>query len=79
MATTVKVMMFGQLEQLTKHKVLEISDVQDTDSVRAKVSEQFPQIKGLNYLLALNQEIVAENRLLNDQDELALLPPFAGG
>ncbi len=30
-------------------------------------------------MLAVNQEMVDENHMLEDGDEIALLPPFAGG
>ena len=33
----------------------------------------------MSFKIAVNQTIVAENEMINENDEIALLPPFAGG
>lgn len=33
----------------------------------------------MNYKFAVNQAMVTQEEILNDNDEIALLPPFAGG
>jgi len=38
-----------------------------------------PKLSSMNYKFAINQSIVEKNEKLNDNDEVALLPPFAGG
>ena len=75
----VKVVFFGQLEEFTQCKDIELNDVNTINELKEVVESKFPKLKSFNYLLAHNQEIATENNALNDLDELALLPPFAGG
>lgn len=75
----VNVIFFGQLEQLANCKSKEFESVHNTEELKQQVAEQFPQLAEFDYLIALNQEIVRENSVIADQDEVALLPPFAGG
>lgn len=79
MSLKINVILFGQLEQLTNCKQVELQDVKDTEELKSKITAQFPQLEGFEYLIALNQEIINENTTLKNNDELALLPPFAGG
>lgn len=37
------------------------------------------QLKNINYKVAVNYNLVEEDYQLNENDEVALLPPFAGG
>ena len=75
----VHVVFFGQLEELTACKEMVIEQVNTTDELQAQLISQFPKLADFDYLLAQNQEIVKSNRDLSENDELALLPPFAGG
>lgn len=40
--------------------------------------EKHPDLKGKNFQVAQNQEIVSKDSIVNES-EIALLPPFAGG
>ena len=55
-----------------------MDQVNTTDELKTELTNQFPQLVEFDYLLAHNQEIVKHNRDLSENDELALLPPFAG-
>ena len=37
------------------------------------------RLSNINYQVAVNQKIVTEDFGLNENDEVAILPPFAGG
>jgi molybdopterin converting factor small subunit len=41
--------------------------------------EKFPKLKGEIFSVALNYEIIHTNENLKDNDEVALIPPVAGG
>jgi len=36
-------------------------------------------LKGISYQVAVNQKIANKEQILNDTNEIAILPPFAGG
>ena len=40
---------------------------------------RFPQLSVTSYRLSVNRQLITDNRQLIDGDEIALLPPFAGG
>lgn len=76
---TINVVFFGQLEDVTACKTVAITEVSTTTELKEKLHQQFPKLANFKYLLAHNQEITNDNRELKATDELALLPPFAGG
>ncbi len=75
---TVKVLLFGYLKERCGLAELSIS-AQDTDGLRENLEARLPILQGLNYLMAVNQIQVQGNEVLQDGDEVALMPPFAGG
>ncbi len=52
------------------------STVIELDEVLKK---QYNKLTTMNYKIAVNQSIAQVELELNDNDEIALLPPFAGG
>ena len=40
---------------------------------------RFPELSSVSYRLSVNRQLTTDNRQLSDGDEIALLPPFAGG
>ncbi len=55
------------------------TDAKDTESLHKYLNEMHPELRGKTILTAVNQEIVRMNTRLNDGDEVAIMPPFAGG
>lgn len=43
------------------------------------LEKRYSTLKGKSYKLAVNQQWVTYDTALKDADEVALLPPFAGG
>lgn len=41
--------------------------------------QHYPDLKNKSFKIAINQQIVTEDTKVNENDEIALLPPFAGG
>ncbi len=75
----IKVTAYGYLTEVFRKKVFEIENVSDLISLRKKLSEKFPDIKNIEYKIAVNQELIIENVLIDEGSEIVLLPPFAGG
>lgn len=75
----VNVMIFGQLADITAAALVQITDVQDTDSVIAQLCKTWPAFKNARYTIAVNKQHIHENTLLTDNATVALLPPFSGG
>jgi len=70
---------FGAIADITQKKEEQFQTVDSLYELQSEIESQYPEIKTIRYSLALNQSIVKEDAELNDNDEIALLPPFAGG
>ena len=70
---------FGAVADVTQKKEERFSIVGSLFELQSKIESQYPEIKQIPYSLALNQLIIKEDDKLNENDEIALLPPFAGG
>ncbi|MFY0712679.1 MoaD/ThiS family protein [Seonamhaeicola sp. NFXS20] len=70
---------FGQIAEVT-HKSEETLNVEGTkiSDVLKLLNEKYKDLKHKDFQLAQNQELVTKETKLTG-DELALLPPFAGG
>jgi molybdopterin synthase sulfur carrier subunit len=58
---------------------LVFTDVQDTDSLKQRLEERFSGLRELNYIMAVNKEIIQGKISLIDESIVALLPPYSGG
>jgi molybdopterin synthase sulfur carrier subunit len=76
---SIKVLFFGILSEVIKKDNISIPVIKDTDELNNYLQINYPEIKTHTYRIALNKEMLTENTKLKDGDEVALLPPFAGG
>jgi len=82
----ITVRLFGMTKSLAKNLSelsLELNGARQVKDLVALLEAQYPQIGELIYkkkvLVSVNQEIAYEETDIRDGDEVALLPPFAGG
>jgi molybdopterin synthase sulfur carrier subunit len=75
----IKILLFGQLKQLTGSSELELQDITDTDQLIKEMKSRFPEIRDLNYMIAVDKTIIHGNTSIHENQELALLPPYSGG
>lgn len=79
MNSTIEILAFGQLTDITGQSTWQLDDIIDTDQLRATLIEKYPALASAKYLMAVNMEIIRGNVKLNAGDVVALLPPFSGG
>ena len=74
---------FGVIADITqkKNEVFYLdSEFETIKSLQSKIEIMYDKILVIKYSLSLNRSIVANcDVVLNDKDEVAFLPPFAGG
>jgi len=75
----VKVLFFGVLAEVTGTICRHYSDVKTIGDLRIKLADDFPEIIHYDFRISLNNTILNTEPPLKDGDEIALLPPFAGG
>lgn len=75
----IKVLFFGNLSEKAGTNQWEVEAVDSLDALRTQIEEKVPALKGQVYLTAVNQDLVRGDHALLDGDEVAVMPPFAGG
>ena len=77
--STIDILAFGQLTDITGQNSWQMEDVTDTDALKAMLLEIYPKLSQSKFLIAVNMEVIRGNVKLNPGDVVALLPPFSGG
>jgi molybdopterin converting factor small subunit len=75
----VKIITFGQISEFTGSNELVTTKFKDTDALKEWLFKKYPQLKTMNFFVAVNRKIIKGNVHLSDNCEVALLPPFSGG
>ena len=76
--TPMKVLLFGMIAEKAGAASLEVSAT-STTALRRQLETRIPDLDKLSYALAVDRVIVNDDRPLIGTEEIALLPPFAGG
>ncbi len=71
--------LFGQLIDTAGSKHLTLPYVKDTHELLNLLQEKFPAIYQSKFVVAVNNQVAAENTLITPDSAIALLPPFSGG
>jgi molybdopterin converting factor small subunit len=70
---------FGSVMDATGMQA-ETADAPPTlNELNSMLVARFPGLSGLNYRFSVNRQLITGDKELADGDEIALLPPFAGG
>lgn len=77
----IHVLLFGSLTDITGQSSIRLSGDTFTEVqlLHQYLLEKYPDLSAKTFQYAVNQEIVDQSYALQDGDEVALLPPFAGG
>ena len=74
-----RVLLFGMLADVAKQNSIEIENACDTDSLLNKVYEMNNAFRETKFVITVNKKVIKLNQPINENDEVALLPPFTGG
>ena len=75
----ISLLSFGQVADITGNDNLKIPDVKNTNELNEFLAKAWPQLQSIKYSIAVNKKIIRENTQLQDEDTVAILPPFSGG
>lgn len=76
---SIRIKLFGLLADTIGKPQLELNGVENTDSLKQILFSDYPGLKNCQFIIAVDKKIIKQNQKLNSGDEVALLPPFAGG
>jgi molybdopterin converting factor subunit 1 len=77
-----KINLFGITRDIVGGNVteIELGQLADVQAVLGKLKTEFPKLKEIKSLLvAVNSEYAEADLVLNETDEIALIPPVSGG
>jgi sulfur-carrier protein len=75
----VKVLFFGVLSEVTETGIKFYEGANSIGQLKLRIADDYPEIVHYDFRISVNNEIINSDTLLSDGDEIALLPPFAGG
>jgi molybdopterin synthase sulfur carrier subunit len=75
----VKVLFFGVLTEVAGTNCRHYREVGSTGDLKLRIEDDFPEIAHYTFRISLNNEIINDDHPLKNGDEVALMPPFAGG
>jgi sulfur-carrier protein len=75
----VRIIIFGQLTDITGKNELTLPDVNDTGDLVTELNKLYPALAASRYILAVDKQTVNGNVNLKEGSVVALLPPFSGG
>jgi molybdopterin converting factor small subunit len=73
-----QILFFGELRAITGLDRFEAS-ARDLNGLRQLLYGHWPELQSKTFTIAVNRKIQSSEIVLNDGDEIALMPPFSGG
>lgn len=78
----INILAFGIVKEIMGSSVvgIDLSENPTTSELKNVLETSYPRLKQLSsYLLAVNNEYVTTDLVLNPKDEIAIIPPVSGG
>ncbi len=75
----ITVLFFGVLSEIAGTGTRIYNDIKSIEHLRIRVADDYPEMAHYSFRISVNNEITDNDRILADGDEIAFLPPFAGG
>ena len=75
----ISVLFFGVLAEVTGTDRKHYKGIKSYGDLKHRIEDDFPEIVHYNFRIAVNSKILNDDPLLRQDDEVAYIPPFAGG
>ncbi len=74
-----KIKTFGKLTDIINKELVVVFPLTIAD-FKPLLLKEFPELKNMDFGIAVNHQLLHDaDYILNESDEIALLPPFSGG
>ncbi|TAF65732.1 MAG: MoaD/ThiS family protein [Cytophagales bacterium] len=74
-----KIIAFGIIAEKIGKTEFYLENIATTQALKEKLYNQYPFLQTLTFSIAIDHEILQEELTLEENQEIALLPPFSGG
>lgn len=76
-----KVLYFAEIKELVAKQSEEIAIANEltVEQFKSNLLEQYPMLKNKTYQVAVNEEFVKDDDIVQQNDTVALIPPVSGG
>lgn len=75
----IRVKFFGVLSEVVGENDIVIKGNSTLLQLKQSIIDRHPSLKDYKYRISVNRVIIGADHKLNEGDEVAFLPPFAGG
>jgi sulfur-carrier protein len=75
----ISVLFFGVLSDVARTDIKIYDGIKSLEELKLRIFDDFPEMVHYDFRFSVNNELVNKDCLVKDGDEVALLPPFAGG
>lgn len=73
-----RVRLFGMIAEKAGSELIE-AEARSVEELRATLVERIAGLEAMSYAIAVDRRIVTDDQPLTGSEEIAVLPPFAGG
>ena len=73
------VIIFGQIADITGKSTVVVENADDTNELIEQLTSAYPALATAKFAIAVDKKIIKGNIALNNNNTVALLPPFSGG
>ncbi len=73
-----RVLLFGMIAEKAGATEVEVTAI-STHALKRGLEQRIPGLERMSYAVAVDRRVVKEDTPLTGKEEIALLPPFAGG
>ena len=80
MSQSISIRLFGMLAEKANwtNRTIELP-AEDIEDLKSFFEQEFPELNGMDFTIAVDQELINTHKVGKSIKEIALLPPFAGG
>ena len=77
---TTQILFFGKIVELTETSKLDfLVPKNKLTKFMQELFLKYPLLEKENFSIAVNKKIISDEYIFNENDEIALMPPFSGG
>lgn len=73
-----QVLLFGSIAEKAGSALLQV-EASSVTMLRLELVQRIPELRSMRYAIAVDRMVITDDRELTGTEEIAVLPPFAGG